>query len=158
MKYWLLKTEPVTFGIEHLEQQHAQITPWEGVRNYQARNFIREMSKDDLGFFYHSSCKVPGIVAIVKIVTKAYPDETAFDPNSAYFDEKSHPDNPRWYRVDVQLIKRFDHIVTLTQLRQRPKLKDMILLKPGNRLSVMPVTTEEWLEICKMAENESQSE
>lgn len=154
MNYWLLKTEPETFGIQHLEKMPKKITPWEGVRNYQARNFIREMTLNDLGFFYHSSCKVPGIVAITKVVKAPYPDDTALDPNSAYYDPKSTPEKPRWYRVDLQLVEKFDQIISLTQLRANPKLAEMILLKPGNRLSVLPVTKAQWLEVCKMAGSE----
>lgn len=156
MNYWLLKTEPETFGIEHLKKSPKQTTPWEGVRNYQARNFIREMAEGDLAFFYHSSCKVPGIVAIVEVVKKAYPDATAFDPASSYYDSKSTPEKPRWSRVDVKLVEPLKEIITLTELRERTKLKEMVLLKPGNRLSVMPVTKGQWSEICKMAGTEIQ--
>lgn len=151
MNHWLFKTEPETFGIDHLAAMPKRITPWDGVRNYQARNYMKTMSVGDLGFFYHSSCKVPGIVAIVKVVKRAYADDTAFYPDSPYYDPKSTVDNPRWFRVDVQLVQRFDEIITLTELREVPKLKEMILLRPGNRLSVMPVTEGEWSIICKMA-------
>ncbi len=151
MKYWLLKTEPHSFNIDHLEELTHQITPWEGVRNYQARNFIRDdMAEKDLAFFYHSSCQDPGIVGIVKIVSKAYPDDTAFDSNSQYFDAKSNRNNPRWYRVDVQLIKKFKYPISLKQLRGTSSLRDFVLLRKGNRLSVLPVTKEQWEIICQL--------
>jgi predicted RNA-binding protein with PUA-like domain len=150
MSYWLLKTEPSTFGLEHLEKMPKRITPWDGVRNFQARNFIRDMRKGDLAFFYHSSCKVPGIVAIVEVVKNPYPDDTAFDPQSPYYDEKSTLENPRWYRVDVQLVSKFKDIISLTSLRNDKSLRDMLLLKQGSRLSVTPVTSAQWHTICDM--------
>lgn len=152
MHYWLLKTEPETFGIEHLEKMPDQITPWEGVRNFQARNMLRnDMQVGDLAFFYHSSCKIPGIAGVVKVVREGYPDVTALDPKSPYYDEKSTDENPKWYRVDVKLIQKFDRIITLSELREKASLKDMILLKQGNRLSVMPVTKKDWDIIIKLA-------
>lgn len=151
MKYWLLKTEPSTFGIRDLEECPQQTTSWEGVRNFQARNMLRdELHKGDLAFFYHSSCKVPGIVAVVKVVRGGYPDMTAFDVNSPYYDAKSTPENPRWYRVDVKLVKKFARVITLTELHHIPALKNMRLLRKGNRLSVLPITSEEWQVICSL--------
>lgn len=151
MNYWLLKTEPDTFGIDHLAKAINQTTPWEGVRNYQARNMMRDdMRQGDLAFFYHSSCKVPGIAGIVTVVREAYPDETSWDPNSSYFDPKSSLDHPRWFRVDVKLLKKFDHIITLTELRKIKGLQDMCLLQRGSRLSVQPVRQNEWQIICDL--------
>lgn len=151
MSYWLLKSEPSSFSIENLEKMPNKVTTWEGVRNFQARNMLRsEMHKGDLAFFYHSSCPVPGIVGIVKIVTEGYPDSTAFDPESAYYDPKSTEENPRWYRVDVQLVKKFSQIISLAELRSQKSLKDMLLLQKGSRLSVMPVASAQWDHICKL--------
>lgn len=143
-QYWLLKSEPQTYSIDDLVQAPQQIGHWEGVRNYQARNFLRDMRLNDLAFFYHSSCKTPGIVGIVKIVRAGYPDITALDPASQYFDPKSSVQNPRWYQVDVQLVKKLQRIITLGELRQHPPLENMLLLRQGNRLSVMPVSLNEW--------------
>lgn len=145
MNYWLLKTEPNTFSIDDLQSSPKQTTLWEGVRNYQARNFLRDqIKKDDLAFFYHSSCKVPGIVGISRVVRAGYPDPTQFDSNSHYFDPKSSYENPRWYCVDIQLVNKFPDIITLSHLRSVPDLKNMIILQKGNRLSVTPVTKKEW--------------
>lgn len=145
MNYWLLKTEPETFGIADLEKSPHCITPWEGVRNYQARNFLRDqIKKGDLAFFYHSSCKEPGIIGIVEVVSESYPDTSALDPSSDYYDPKSTQENPRWYVVDVQLINKFKHIIKLTELRKLEPLKNMVLLQRGNRLSITPVSRDEW--------------
>lgn len=152
MKYWLFKSEPTSFSIDALKASPKQITPWDGVRNYQARNFMRdEMKIGDLGFFYHSNCKTIGIVGIVKVVKEAYPDFTAFDPEDHHYDPKSDPDNPRWMMVDVQFQQKFSDIITLDQLKQNPLLKDMRLLRKGNRLSITPVTQKQWNAI--MAQN-----
>jgi predicted RNA-binding protein with PUA-like domain len=147
MKYWLMKSEPSTFGIDHLAKRKNRTTAWDGVRNYQARNYLRdEMKLGDLAFFYHSSCDVPGIAGIVKIVREGYPDRTAFDSKDDHYDPDSDPKNPRWYVVDVQLQTRFDEVITLDSLRAHSKdaLKEMLLLKRGNRLSITPVTKQEW--------------
>jgi predicted RNA-binding protein with PUA-like domain len=147
MNYWLMKSEPSTFGIDHLTRAKNRTTAWDGVRNYQARNFLRDqMKKGDLAFFYHSSCEVPGIAGIVKIVREGYPDRTAFDKKDDHYDPDSDPQNPRWYVIDVQLETKFDDIITLEVLREHSKgpLKDMLLLKRGNRLSITPVTKQEW--------------
>lgn len=155
MAYWLLKTEPLTFGITHLNSLSDQTTMWEGVRNYQARNNLRSMRQGDLAFFYHSSCKVPGITGIVEVVRESYPDVTAFDKKSDYFDPKSTEQNPIWYLVDVRLVKKLNRMVTLATLREQLKLKDMVLLRKGNRLSVLPVTEQEWQTVMKIMGNYS---
>lgn len=145
MHYWLMKSEPSTFSIDDLVACSQQTEPWTGVRNYQVRNFLRdEIKRNDLAFFYHSSCEVPGIVGIVKVISDGYPDASAFDPNSHYYDSTSCADEPRWYCVDVQLVKKFQHIISLAELRKNPKLKNMLLLQKGNRLSITPVTQAQW--------------
>jgi predicted RNA-binding protein with PUA-like domain len=149
MHYWLLKSEPESFGIEHLEKSPQQNTTWEGVRNYQARNLIRQMQVGDQAFFYHSSCKVPGIAGIVTVIKAPYADSTALDPESHYYDPKSSSDNPRWYRVDVKLTLKYPSIITLSELRNVPELSDLVVLRKGNRLSVTPITVQEWTLIRK---------
>ena len=147
MHYWLMKTEPDTFGIDHLERAPRKTTTWDGVRNYQARNMLRDqMQRGDQAFLYHSSCETPGIVGIVEIVKSGYPDPTAFDAKHHHHDPDSDPKNPRWYQVDVQLTRRLPRVITLIELREhaQKRLAGMILLRPGNRLSVMPVTAEHW--------------
>ncbi|MDX1902228.1 MAG: EVE domain-containing protein [Gammaproteobacteria bacterium] len=145
MSYWLFKSEPTTFSIDALAKKPKQTEHWDGVRNYQARNFMRDQMKPgDKGFFYHSSCDVPGIAGIVEVVSKPYPDATAFNPESKYFDPKSTHENPRWFVVDVKLIKKFPQIISLEQLRKHPKLHTMQILKKGNRLSITPVDAAEW--------------
>lgn len=147
MNHWLFKTEPTSFGIDDLAKATASTTAWDGVRNYQARNMLRDqMKRGDTGFFYHSSCKVPGIAGIVEIVKAGYPDSTAFDRRDPHFDPDSDPANPTWYVVDVRLKRKFKHVVTLTDLRAHAggALRSFQLLKRGNRLSVMPVTKQEW--------------
>lgn len=145
MKYWLMKSEPDCFSIDDLRQAENQTTPWDGVRNYQARNLMRDdMSIGDLVFFYHSSTTPPGIVGIAEVISAPYPDHTAFDPESDHYDPKSMPDNPRWFMVDVQFKQKFDDIIPLQRLKECPELKGMQLLKKGNRLSVMPVDESHW--------------
>ena len=140
MNYWLLKSEPSEFSIDDLKNRPAATEHWDGVRNYQARNFIRdEMKCGDLAFFYHSNCKLPGIVGIVEIVRSAYPDFTAFDSESDHFDPKSHRDNPRWFMVDVRFKEQFSRTISLNELKECIELQEMPLLRRGNRLSVMPV-------------------
>lgn len=151
MKYWLLKSEPETFSIDKLKQLPKQIEHWDGVRNYQARNLLRdEVKVGDLAFFYHSSCKIPGIVGIVEVVKSGYPDFTAFDPHSNYYDPQSVSDNPRWYMIDVKYQRHLKHIITLQELRGIPFLENLRLLQKGNRLSVMPVTKQEWQIILEL--------
>ena len=146
MGYWLMKSEPDVFGIEHLERMPAQTEHWDGVRNYQARNFMRDQMKaGDLVFFYHSNCKVPGIVGIARVVREGYPDHTAFDPDAGYYDPKSDPDKPRWYMVDVQFVRRLKRTISLHELQQHSRqLPDFPLLRKGNRLSVIPVSEPAW--------------
>lgn len=153
MSYWLLKTEPSEFSIEDLEASPKHETCWDGVRNYQARNFMRDTMKiDDLAFFYHSNCAEPGIAGIARIVSAAYPDHTAFDPNDKHFDAASDPENPRWFMVDVRYERRLAREITLKELKQYndDALKDLALLRRGNRLSVMPVTAEQWKFIVEL--------
>jgi len=146
MNHWLLKTEPSTFGIEHLAAAPRQTTGWDGVRNYQARNFIRDMKKGDEAFLYHSSCAVPAIVAIVTVVKAAYPDQTAFDRKDDHYDPDSDPASPRWYSMDIKLKRRLKREITLEELKRhaRDELSGMILLRAGNRLSVTPVDEQHW--------------
>jgi predicted RNA-binding protein with PUA-like domain len=147
MRYWLMKTEPSTFSVEDLAAAARRTTGWDGVRNYQARNMLRdEMAKGDQAFLYYSSCEVPGIVAIMKIVKAGYPDPTAFDRKDPHYDADSDPRNPRWFMVDVQLQRRLARTITLEELRAHAgkELKGMVLLRPGNRLSVTPVEAAHW--------------
>ena len=147
MRYWLMRTEPTTFGVEDLERAKRHTTPWDGVRNYQARNMLRdEMKKGDLAFLYYSSTDVPGIVALMKIVKEGYPDPTAFDRKHHHYDPESDPAKPRWFMVDVQLERRLTRVITLEELRKHAtkELKNMVLLRKGNRLSVTPVEPAEW--------------
>lgn len=151
MNYWLFKSEPEEFSIDDLKRKRSKTEHWDGVRNYQARNFMRdEMKIGDLGFFYHSNCDVPGIVGIVEIVREGYVDHTAFDPDDKHFDPKSDPDKPRWFMVDVKFVERFAETISLQELKTNPKLADMRLVQKGNRLSVMPVEKKEWNAILKM--------
>ena len=145
MNYWLIKTEPTEFSIDDLEKKPNQTEHWDGVRNYQARNMMRdEMKVGDYAFFYHSNCDVPGIVGTVKIVKESYPDHTAFDQNDKHFDPKSDPDDPRWFVVDLKFKSKLERTITLAELKLHEQLGDMRLLKRGNRLSVMPVGQSEW--------------
>jgi predicted RNA-binding protein with PUA-like domain len=147
MNYWLMKSEPSAFSIEDLERSVGQTTCWDGVRNYQARNFLRDqMKKGDRAFLYHSSCPVPGIVGTVRVVREAYPDPTAFDAAHPHFDADSDPAQPRWYMVDIALERKFSRVLTLEQLREHAEheLRDMLILKRGNRLSITPLSRGEW--------------
>ncbi|MGF1865292.1 EVE domain-containing protein [Enterovibrio norvegicus] len=151
MAYWLLKTEPDTFSIDTLKQQ--KVSCWEGVRNYQARNMMRDgMKVGDKAFIYHSSCKDVGVVGIAEVVKEAYPDHFQFDPESHYFDPKSAPDNPRWIMVDVAYRQHLNY-VSLARIKANPALEEMPLVKRGNRLSIMPLTEYQWLEIIAMSES-----
>ncbi len=152
MRYWLFKSEPDAFSIDDLKSMPKKTDHWDGIRNYQARNLMRdEMKKGDRGFFYHSSCAVPGIVGVVDIVKEAYDDHTALDPKSSYYDPKATKDNPRWCMVDVKYKRKFKNLITLESLRNEKKLADMVLLKKGNRLSIMPVSTAQWNHILSMS-------
>jgi len=145
MAYWLMKSEPSVFGIDDLKGKPNKTSFWDGVRNYQARNFMRDgMKKGDKVFFYHSSCPEPGIVGIAQIAREAYPDATAFDPKSPYYDPKSKPDNPAWMGVDVKFVRKFKRVLSLEELKTEARLEGFRLLQRGNRLSVMPVSEEHW--------------
>jgi predicted RNA-binding protein with PUA-like domain len=146
MHYWLMKTEPSTFGLAHLAAAPRRTTAWDGVRNYQARNLLRQMRKGDQALLYHSSTEVPGIVAIMQIVKEAYPDPTAFERKHHHYDPDSDPKNPRWFMVDVQLKRPLARTITLEELRthERKQLQGMLLLRRGNRLSVTPVEAAHW--------------
>ena len=147
MAYWVMKTEPDVFGIDDLRKCPKKTEPWDGIRNYQARNFMRdEMNVGDEVFFYHSNCQPPGIVGTAKVASKAYPDPTQFDPDSKYYDPKSDPDNPRWLLVDVKFVEKWKQPLSLPDLKQHAdgKLKDFRLLARGNRLSIMPVEAKHW--------------
>lgn len=153
MNYWLLKSEPTSYNIDHLQQEKNKTTGWDGVRNYQARNFMRDaMKKGDLAFFYHSNCKEPGIAGIVEVVGEAHPDLTALDPEDHHYDPKSTRENPRWVMVDVKFKQKFKHVISLQALRENPRLKDLLILRKGNRLSITPVTKKDWEAVIAMAE------
>lgn len=152
MQYWLMKSEPNVYSVDDLAAEPGRTAFWEGVRNYQARNFLRSMRKGDLAFFYHSNCAQPAVVGVVEIARESYPDATAFDADSAYYDPKSDPEKPRWFVVDVKLKKKLEQAVTLKALKTQSALGTMRLLQRGNRLSVMPVTRKEWHHIMKMAQ------
>jgi len=150
-RHWLMKSEPAEFSIDDLVRAPTQTTPWVGVRNYQARNFMRDdMHVGDRAFFYHSSCPEPGIAGIVEISRAAYPDATQFDPKSPYYDPKATRDAPRWLHVDVKLVRKTS-LVTLAMLRATRGLEDMVVLRRGNRLSITPVTPAEWKIVEKLA-------
>jgi len=145
MNYWLMKSEPDVFGIDHLKAMPKKTEHWDGVRNYQARNMMRDdMEKGDLVFFYHSNCDEPGIVGIMKVVREGYPDHTAFHPESKYYDPKSDPDKPRWYMVDVQYQRKLRRVITLAELKTYKAMDDCPLVRKGNRLSIMPISKQQW--------------
>ena len=147
MNYWLFKSEPDVFSIDDLAAASQQTAAWDGVRNFQARNMLRDsIAKGDQAFFYHSSCPVPGIAGIVSIVKSGYPDVTAFDPKHRHYDADSKSEEPRWFVVDVKLLRKFSRIITLDDLRAHAakRLEDFVFLRRGNRLSVMPVAKKEW--------------
>jgi predicted RNA-binding protein with PUA-like domain len=147
MNYWLFKSEPDSFSIDDLAAAPKHTSAWDGVRNFQARNMLRDsIKKGDQGFFYHSSCPVPGIAGIVSIVKSGYPDATAFDPRHPHYDADSNSDAPRWFVVDVKLLRKFSRIITLDELRAHAakRLENFVLLRRGNRLSVMPVDKKDW--------------
>jgi predicted RNA-binding protein with PUA-like domain len=145
MNYWLMKSEPDVFGINDLYNKPNQTEHWDGVRNYQARNMMRDnMKLGDQVFFYHSNCHLPGIVGIMEVVKEGYPDDSAFDPDDIHFDPKSDPAQPRWIMVDVKYIKTLSRTISLKELKLHPELAGMALLRRGNRLSIMPVSEREW--------------
>ncbi len=152
VRYWLMKTEPTTYSIDDLESEADQTTCWEGVRNYQARNLLRdEIKTNDRVLFYHSACKEPAVVGTATVSRVGYPDSHALDRRSKYYDPKSDPDKPTWYMVDIMLDRKFDQPVTLAALRKRAGLKEMVLLQKGSRLSVQPVKKKEFDTVLKMA-------
>ncbi len=152
MNYWLMKSEPEAFSIDDLAERPKGTEPWDGVRNYQARNFMRdEMKVGDGVLFYHSNCKPPGVVGIAEVASKPYPDPTAFDAGSKYFDANSDPDNPRWILVDIKFKRKLKRLISLQELKDHAEaLGDFALLRRGNRLSIMPVTAEQWATILKL--------
>jgi predicted RNA-binding protein with PUA-like domain len=152
MKYWLMKSEPSVFGVEQLARAPGRRSAWDGVRNYQVRNMLRdEMKKGDLAFFYHSSCEEPGIYGIVKVVREGYPDATAFDPKHPHFDAASDPAAPRWYMVDVALVRRLKRPITLERLKsEAATLPDLLVLRRGNRLSITPVSERDWQRVLAL--------
>jgi predicted RNA-binding protein with PUA-like domain len=151
MQYWLMKSEPESFSIDDLKSRPKGTEPWDGVRNYQARNMMRDqMKKGDQIFFYHSACAEPGIVGIAKVAKEAYPDHTAQDPESKYYDPKASAENPRWFMVDVKYQRKLKRAIPLKALKENPALSDMALVKKGSRLSIMPVSEAEWQAILDM--------
>ena len=154
MNYWLMKSEPDTFSFLDLKSRPKRREPWDGVRNYQARNYMRDsMEIGDLVLFYHSNIKKPGVVGIAEIVSNAYPDPTAFDQKSKYFDSKSDLENPRWFLVDVAFYQDLKNIMTLDEMKEIDQLKDMKILQKGNRLSITPVKKDEFDLIVSLANN-----
>lgn len=150
MKCWIFKSEPSTYSIDDMMRDVT--TYWNGVRNYQARNFLRDDVKiGDQVLFYHSSCEVPAVVGLCEVVKNGYPDFTAFDPKSEYFDPKSKMKEPSWFMVDIKFVKKFRNPVTLQNIKSNPKLKNLKLVQKGNRLSIIPITKDEFDEILKMA-------
>ncbi len=143
MAYWLMKSEPDAYSIDDLERDGRE--PWDGIRNYQARNMMRDDMKigDDV-FFYHSSCKEPGIVGIMKVASEPYPDPTQFDSSSRYFDPKSSRDDPRWYLVDVEFVRKLERTIALAEIKAAKGLDGLLLTRKGNRLSIMPIEKKHW--------------
>jgi predicted RNA-binding protein with PUA-like domain len=149
ISHWLMKSEPDTFSIDDLKARGSE--PWDGVRNYQARNFMRDgMRVGDGVFFYHSNCAEPGIVGLAEVASEAYPDPSQFDPKSDYFDPGASRDNPRWMLVDVAFVRKLKRTITLKELQALPSLAEMALVRKGNRLSVMPVAAAEWKTILAL--------
>jgi predicted RNA-binding protein with PUA-like domain len=152
MKYWLFKSEPGSFSIDDLAASKNKTTHWEGVRNFQARNFLRDdVARGDLVFFYHSIAKPSGIAGICEVTRAGYPDHTALDPESKYFDPRASKDNPIWYMVDVKLRQKFGDIIPLRSLKETPGLEGMMVCQKGSRLSIQPVTAAEWKIILGIA-------
>jgi predicted RNA-binding protein with PUA-like domain len=148
-KYWIFKSEPDVFSIDDLKRVSKE--PWNGVRNYQARNFMRdEMNPGDAILFYHSSCPAPGVAGVACVASASYPDSTSLDKKSEYFDPKSSKDNPRWFLVDVSFEKKFKQIVALSEIKEHPELADLLILRKGNRLSITPINKKEFDFICSL--------
>lgn len=153
-RYWLMKSEPSTFSIDDLQRDG--FTDWEGVRNFQVRNMMRdEMKPGDLALFYHSNAKPPGVAGVCRICEAAKPDATQWDPESKYYDKKSSPENPIWILVEVEFVEKFPNYISLQQLKDQHALRDMPLLRKGNRLSITPVTQEQFELICHLARQEA---
>jgi predicted RNA-binding protein with PUA-like domain len=150
IQYWLMKSEPDAFSIDDLARAPKQTTSWDGVRNYQARNFMRSMKVGDEVLFYHSNADPPAVVGIARVVRTSYPDPTQFDPHDTHYDPDSNPKEPRWDMVDIRLTRRFKAPLSLDRLRQEPHLKQMELLRKGSRLSVQPVRLKEWQAILRL--------
>lgn len=148
--YWLMKSEPSTFSIDDLQRSPNKTTSWDGVRNYQARNFMRSMAVGDQVLFYHSSADPPAVVGIAEVVKTAYPDPTQFDKKDKHYDPESKPSEPKWDMVDIRYVRKFSRALTLDELRKDSKLKGMVLLRKGSRLSVQPVTQLEWKHITSL--------
>jgi len=148
-KYWLMKSEPGTYSIDDLERDRTE--PWDGVRNYQARNFMREMAEGDLAIFYHSSTNPPGAVGVCRVSREAYPDPTQFDKNSSYYDPKSKKDDPRWSLVDVEFVEKFAEPISLQALKEDSSLEGMLVTQKGSRLSVQPVDKKHFKRLLKVA-------
>ncbi len=143
MAHWLMKSEPDAYSIDDLERDGREM--WDGIRNYQARNMMRDdMRIGDEVFFYHSNCKEPAIVGLARVASEPYPDPTQFDPESKYYDPKSNPDDPRWCLVDVEFVRKLNRAITLTELKAQPELEGLVLTRRGNRLSIMPVSSKHW--------------
>ena len=150
MRYWLMKSEPSDVSVDDVAAMPKKTVPWYGVRNFQARNFMaKEMELGDGVLFYHSSCPEPGVVGLAEVASKAYPDATQFDPKSHYYDEKSRPEKPRWMNVDVRLVKK-TRLLGLPEMRTTSSLATMRVLQKGNRLSITPVSAEEWQEVTRL--------
>lgn len=149
ISYWLVKSEPLTYGIRHLKKDKK--TAWTGVRNFQARNYMRQMKPGDQVLFYHSSCKVPGVYGIAEVCSLPYPDPTQFNPKSEYFEPRATKEKPVWDLVDIRFVKELQEPVTITQMREDPKLKGMMLLQPGSRLSVTPVDGKHFKKVCSLS-------
>ncbi|HAV12168.1 MAG TPA: EVE domain-containing protein [Opitutae bacterium] len=151
MNYWLMKSEPDVFSFDDLKSRPQQSEPWDGVRNYQARNFMRdEMKVGDLILFYHSNTNPAGVAGVAEVASEPYPDPTAFDKKSKYYDPKSAPENPRWILVDVKYHADLKRLVSLQEMKEAPALKEMVVLQRGNRLSITPVTRKEFNIICEL--------
>lgn len=152
-RYWLFKSEPSAYSYDDLEAEDDQTSEWDGVRNYQARNFMRDdMCLGDYVLFYHSNARPPGVIGIARIVREGYPDDSAWNPDSRYYDPKSDPSNPTWMMVDIKAEKRLPRFISLNELKANPALSDMLVTKRGQRLSIQPVTAAEWAEVLAMAE------
>ena len=155
-KYWVMKSEPDMFGIDDLRKRPGQREHWDGVRNYQVRNMLRdEVQVGDQAFFYHSSCKQPGIVGIMNIVRAGYPDDSALNPEGEHYDPKHTLEKPRWYMVDVKFERAFKRVVSLEEIKQCPQLQDFALVQRGNRLSILPVTSAQWKFILSLEDRRS---